>query len=224
MITYKIDYSIDYGEMRPLLGVDIYASGDHPSIAEPIPLIDYDDVAMADEGEQVGDDDDAIDGLGNDDGTNGQEILIYGRKGKDDEKLQSRSSSAEAEFDDVEMSDDGGSSDSGNDDRDYARAEGNVKTPGEHGGGGVGDRFGVFVDPQNVIAFLDRANINLDDRSVFYFLLSFPFYEHEWDIAGFLFNALFGDEDGDNIEDDEDEEIEDEIKLIRGNDVCLPCN
>ena len=63
----------------------------------------------------------------------------------------------------------------------------------------MGDWFGVFVDPQNVIVFLDRANINLDDGSVFYFLLSFPFYEHEWDIAGFLFNALFGDEDGDNI-------------------------
>ena len=53
-----------------------------------------------------------------------------------------------------------------------------------------------------------------------------------------LFNALFGDEDGDNIEDDEDEEIEDEkysdeengvsalhrFKLIGGNDVCLPCD
>ncbi len=37
--------------------------------------------------------------------------------------------------------------------------------------------------------FLDRANINLNERSVFHFLLTFPFYEHEWDIAGFLLNA-----------------------------------
>lgn len=93
-------------------------------------------------------------------------------------------------------------------------AEGDAETSDEVGDGAVvGDRFGVFIDPKNVVAFLDRANINLNERSVFHFLLTFPFYEHEWDIAGFLLNALFDDDDQDDDEEGdlgEDDEIVDE--------------
>ena len=48
---------------------------------------------------------------------------------------------------------------------------------------------------------------------MFHFLLTFPFYEHEWDIAGFLLNALFDDDDQDDDEEGdlgEDDEIVDE--------------
>ena len=126
--------------------------------------------------------------------------------------------------------------------------------PGDDDGGDDGaarDRFGVFVDPENVVAFLDRANINLDEKSVFHFLLTFPFYEHEWDIAGFIFDALFDDEDDDDDDYDEDGDAEDDDGaedeggidgkeddggsaldrfkkfLIGGNgskNFCLPCN
>jgi hypothetical protein len=45
-------------------------------------------------------------------------------------------------------------------------AEGDAETSDEVGDGAVvlGDRFGVFIDPKNVVAFLDRANINLNGR------------------------------------------------------------
>lgn len=64
------------------------------------------------------------------------------------------------------------------------------------------DRFGVFIHLENVVAFLKRSGLRLNEHSVFYFLLSFPFYEHEWDISGFLLSML-GDED----DDDEDEQV-----------------
>ncbi|KAL3816932.1 hypothetical protein ACHAXA_009792, partial [Cyclostephanos tholiformis] len=189
-ITYKIDYSIDYGEMKPLLGVYVYALGDHPSIEPPVPIVDDDGVfsSMSNEGEKDEDDEenddyDVIDGRGNDYGTNGREIRHppEGNKGKESEE--------------GEMSEyDGG---------DFGQEDTSIDLIGN--GTTKGDKFGVFVNPENVVGFLDRVNINLDERSVFHFLLTFPFYEHEWDIAGFLFSALFDDDDDD---DEADENID----------------
>ena len=148
MITYRIDYSIDYGEMKPLLGVDVYALGDHPSIAPPVPIIDDDDddanevAMMADDDEEKvvenDENDDAIDGgrRGSDDGTNGGEIPTNGKDRDDDEKLRSRSNDPEDEFDDVVMSDDGSDSGDGNpadDESDDADGGGVLAAAGEHG-------------------------------------------------------------------------------------------
>ena len=41
------------------------------------------------------------------------------------------------------------------------------KLPTIGDGAVVGDWFGVFIDPKNVVAFLDRAYINLNERSCF---------------------------------------------------------
>jgi hypothetical protein len=41
------------------------------------------------------------------------------------------------------------------------------------------------------------------DITVFFFLMTFPFYEHEWDIVGFLLKAVF---DSDDSADGTDEE------------------
>ena len=36
--------------------------------------------------------------------------------------------------------------------------------------------------------------MNANDQFVFRFLLMFPFYEHEWDVSGFLLSSLIDDE------------------------------
>ena len=69
------------------------------------------------------------------------------------------------------------------------------------------DRFGVFIHLENVVAFLKRSGLSLNEHSVFYFLLSFPFYEHEWDVSGFLLSMLGGEDD-----DGEDEEEQCKIR------------
>ena len=70
------------------------------------------------------------------------------------------------------------------------------------GDAGKGDRFGVLVDPQSVVGFLDRVNMNLNEQSVIYLLLTLPFYEHEWDMSGFVLSSMFNDDDDDMDEED----------------------
>ena len=89
-----------------------------------------------------------------------------------------------------------------------------------------GDRFGVHINPENVVSFLDHMNINFNEQSVFYFLLSFPFYEHEWDISGFLLTALFDDEVGEDDEDEEEQMMNGDIGCESECPLpcCVPCN
>ena len=85
------------------------------------------------------------------------------------------------------------------------------------GDAGKGDRFGVFVDPQCIVGFLDRVNMNMNEQSVVYFLLTFPFYEHEWDMSGFVLSSMFDGDDDDDDMDDEDEDGSTE-------EVCYPAD
>lgn len=77
------------------------------------------------------------------------------------------------------------------------------------------DRFGVFVDPENILTFLNRLNMNFNEQSVFHFLLMFPFYEHEWDISGFLLSSLFDDDSDGDVQSDSEEKWD--------GAVCVPC-
>jgi hypothetical protein len=182
IITYRVDYSVDYSKMQQLFGVDIYALGEHPSVEEAIPMIggEDDDVSANDQGSDGGSD-------------QGGAKVTTGESDKN-------KSSKDTEFEEVEMSDEEAS-------------ESGSKKEGE---GGNGDRFGVFVDPEQICAFLDRANVN-------YFLLTFPLYEHEWDVSGFLLSSLFDVDDEDASDDDNDDDDDDEED---GSDklCCLPCN
>ncbi len=183
IITYKIDYSVDFGKIERLVGVDIYASDEHPSLEAATPLLN----------------DEIVEEEGDCDYTSGVAEEV--------EKIDNKSN--DAGFDKVDMSDDDDDDDESNDN--------NNSTPStENNNLGNGDRFGVYINPENVVAFLDRMNLNLNDRSVFYFLLTFPFYEHEWDIPGFILDALFDD-------DDNEEEAEDEEEWnFKDQPCCLP--
>lgn len=174
IVTYKIDMSVDYGQMETLLGVDIYALGEHPSVEEAVPMMNEED-GEDEDGEDVdqmladddGDDSDAdCDGVEQEKGgpnSNDQDLS----KGNDD-------------FEEIEMADTDDST---------------------QGDAGKGDRFGVFVDPQSIVGFLDRINMNLNEQSVIYFLLTLPFYEHEWDMSGFVLSSMFDDDEMDEGED-----------------------
>jgi len=178
IVTYKIDYSVDYGPMEQLLGVDIYALGEHPSVEEAVPMINND------MDEEDKDNCAAINTFGDDNKHN-----LHDNSPTKSRIENEKQSSSDDDFEEIVMSDDGGSSTS------------NKESQSDESKGG-GDEFGVFINPENVVAFVDRMNMNLNEQSLFYLLLTFPFYEHEWDISGFLLSALF-DEDED-VQEDED--------------------
>ena len=203
IITYKIDYSIDYGKMEQLLGVDIYALGEHPSVETAVQMFDDDD-----------DDDDVEDDM--EEGTdqhlmkdNDEEARSNSCGGCCDTKgacakvKQKQSTNNTTDFEDIEMSDDDDNSnylDWNCRNQDYIEDNDNDNR---------GDRFGVYINPENVVSFLNRANINFNEQAVFYFLLTFPFYEHEWEIAGFILSALGEDEEEDDDGLEEGDEKDD---------------
>ena len=201
IVSYKIQYSVDNGKLEQLLGVDVLAMGEFPSVEEAIPLIDDGQGDDREGGEKSKMEDDSATSQGvidkdDDDGdkSNGENNNIGENKSG---KSSKQSSPKDSKFEEIEMFDD----DDG----------GDMKGIGNDDDGNAADRFGVSIDPENVVAFLDRTNMNLNDSSVFYFLMTFPFYEHEWDIAGFLVSALF-----DEGEDEEDEMMD----CDEGGDIC----
>lgn len=168
IITYKVEYSIDFGKTEKLFGIDIYAAGEFPSVHEAIPMMEG----------GAGASDAGSDG---DDNINANDEDTAARENKEQ--------TDGSKFEDIGM-------------LSYGEPDNESTSNPENDA----DRFGAFVDPENIVVFLDRLNMNFNEKSVFYFLLMFPFYEHEWDISGFLLASLF---------DEEEEEW---------GDVCLPCN
>lgn len=167
IITYKVEYSVDYGKLKKLFGVDIYASGQFPSVEEAMPIID--------------------------DADNTRDEESVSCAGKDNyNECEVKMTTGDSEYEEIEMSSNDESEGTTNDD---------VTDGEETTNDDAADRFGVFVDPENVLAFLEHLNLNFNEQSVFHFLLMFPFYEHEWDISGFLLSALF-DDDGIDSDDD----------------------
>jgi hypothetical protein len=68
------------------------------------------------------------------------------------------------------------------------------------------DEYLAFLDPELMHEFVHVVGLNpLDDYTAFFLLMTFPFYEHEWDLVGYLLEEIFGDED-DTIGENDDEE------------------
>lgn len=58
------------------------------------------------------------------------------------------------------------------------------------------DHFAAGIDPDLLRQFLDAIGLSsIDDLSAAFLLLSFPFYEMEWDLVGYLLDAVFGPDD-----------------------------
>ncbi len=183
IVTYKIDMSIDHGQRETLLGVDVYALGKQPSVEEAAPMMS--DEAEDDENEEdqqlmADDEDEGVD--------SGADCNERRESNESSNIKQPISKENDAEFEEVEMTD---------------TDDNNVQ---EEGDVGRGDRFGVFVDPQCIVSFLDRINMNLNEQSVIYFLLTFPFYEHEWDLSGFILSMFDDDDDDDEMEHEEEDD------------------
>jgi hypothetical protein len=60
------------------------------------------------------------------------------------------------------------------------------------------DKFVAEMDPDVLERLLHKAQLRpMDDITAFFLLMTFPFYEHEWDLIGFILDSVFGS-DGDS--------------------------
>ena len=63
------------------------------------------------------------------------------------------------------------------------------------------DSFLAFLDPDILEKFLELAELMpMDEGAAFFLLMTFPFYEHEWDLVGYVLDQVFGGE-SDNDEE-----------------------
>lgn len=65
-----------------------------------------------------------------------------------------------------------------------------------------GDRYVAGIDPEvleRLVQWMDLGS-DVSDVTVFFLLMTFPFFEHEWDLIGYLLESVFG------AESDADEE------------------
>lgn len=65
------------------------------------------------------------------------------------------------------------------------------------------DRFAAYMDPEVFSDFIEWTQLGMDEYTTFFLLMTFPFYEHEWDLVGFALDSVFGE-----APMDEDEVIE----------------
>jgi flagellar biosynthesis regulator FlbT len=206
-ISYKIDYSIDYGKFESLLGIDIYAINNYPSISPAICIIDNYNDENYDDDEDEGDgcaDGCCCTGMAND------LFLPPNLKNINNSNSSNKSSNNNDNAEeDVEMSNSDVVHDEEEDDNeDEEDGSSNYITTETDTAANPADRYGVSIHLQNIVTFLDcTKNINLTESSIFYFLLTFPYYEHEWDIAGLILSSIYDDD----VDDDDDNEAEEAV-------------
>jgi len=73
------------------------------------------------------------------------------------------------------------------------------------------DRYACYLDPEGLDLFQETTNLtSLDQATAFFILMTFPFYQHEFDLVGFVLDTYFGDDDDDDDDDVCSEENDDE--------------
>jgi hypothetical protein len=75
------------------------------------------------------------------------------------------------------------------------------------------DRYAAYIDPEALQDFLVSSGLELNAENSLFFLMTFPFCEHEWDIFGFLLDCVFGGDgnDSDEYEDMADSDDKDDL-------------
>ena len=59
------------------------------------------------------------------------------------------------------------------------------------------------MDPDVLHHFLQWANLMpMGDATAFFLLMTFPYYEHEWDLIGHVLEEVFGSGSDEEDEDD----------------------
>jgi hypothetical protein len=78
--------------------------------------------------------------------------------------------------------------------------ENGLPTDDTDGDGGEVDSYLAHLDPDVLHDFLELAGIKsksdeMHEATAFFLLMTFPFYEQEWDLVGFLLDEIFGDDE-----------------------------
>ena len=83
------------------------------------------------------------------------------------------------------------------------------------------DRYAAYMDPETLADLLTWTQLDMDEYTVFFFLMTFPFYEHEWDLVGFVLDTVFAESIDEGNGDDYDEYDENGSDVVSIQEVSI---
>lgn len=184
-VSYTIELSFNHGQRERLLEVQVWAASNVPS-TEPAVCIqnefDNSDNDEEDGWEDIDDNDD--DGHGDNGGyqsSRNTKASEHGTRNQNNSSPHSMQAKKKQRIN--TQTEDAHETDQENDNDIDNR-----------------DQYVAFLDPDVLQSFLDAAGLlPLEDGTAFFLLMTFPFFEHEWDLVGFVLDQFFG---GDSDEEE----------------------
>lgn len=208
-IWYSIDLSFGYGPKQNLITVRVWAEGTKPSRLPAVSVDDRDEdsgegavLEYDNDGEPEGGSEDKMQVDSQTDATTSKSSK-NGANPKTNGKKESSSSDTADDSDNPtgkKMSD-------GNEDNRDIRNNEDGDNVNEKDDEEARDRYACYVDPESLELFQKAANLtNLSEATAFFTLMVFPFYQHEFDLVGFVLDSIFGNDDDDSVGDGENDD------------------
>jgi len=196
-VTYSIDISRDYGKKERLLTIEIMACGDTPSILKAVPM----DICHGDDSVMEEIDSDESRPIINRDSSKADNVDHNRHTTKGAEGINSMCSddvSCRAELmlslNPTKKHKSDHSDDCTKNKTDISDNEDNA----QHGR----DQFMAYIDPDVLMDFMswielmgEGEEVKCYDANIALLLMTFPFYEQEWDLVAFLMDCIYENDD-----------------------------
>lgn len=164
-IWYSIDLSKGYGPKQNIVTIRVWADGNKPSRLPAISIDNNDEQDSDDDDWEDIDDEGENDDKGDVNGQTNSELKT--KEIPTERKTRNPTIPNTKENDDVNS---------------VAEDERQSR-----------DRYACFVDPEMLHSFQECTRLeSLDEATAFFTLMTFPFYQHEWDLVGFVLESVFG--------------------------------
>lgn len=172
-IRYSIEMSVNHQQRENLIVVEVWAASNWPSIQKAVCINEMLQGENSEDGgwEDIDEDDDDQDQKG----TITQDETIRQHQSEDSPHANSKRQRL-------------------NESNNQETNENVVPTEET---GDEPDSYLAHLDPDVLHEFLELAGIHsnneMHEGTAFFLLMTFPFYEHEWDLVGYLLEEIFGD-------------------------------
>ena len=201
-IWYSIDLSFGYGPKQNLVTVRVWAEGTKPSRLPAVSVDDGDGDRMEgavleyeDNGELIEGDSDGNMQMDSDEDTKKSKASKNGATPKTNGKKESSSSATADDSDNHNTKKMSIQNENGRNIKNQNDGDNSNEEDGEE----ARDRYACYVDPESLELFQKAANLaDLSEATAFFTLMVFPFYQHEFDLVGFVLDSIFGNDNDDD--------------------------
>jgi hypothetical protein len=172
-IRYSIEMSINHQQRENLVVVEVWTDNNWPSIQKAVCVNEMMQGA-------ANDDDDGWEDIEEDE--NGG-VTVQEPTMKNSEESSQTANAKRQRLNEIQET-----------------GENGLPTDDTDGDGGEVDSYLAHLDPDVLHDFLELAGIKsksdeMHEATAFFLLMTFPFYEQEWDLVGFLLDEIFGDDE-----------------------------